>query len=221
MKKLLILILLGLPFIITNCKEKPFKKLADCTESNTVKFPKDAVSRFYFKDSSYWVYKDSLTIEKDSVWVMKSSDESRNKFEDVNLKNKCYQYLGVELNTSSGKINRISFRPNDVNDNLNNPIDNEAFRIEFMYSQLNFNKVYRFFILGQNYDTINEEDGHISFISGYDFNGKSIDSVLLVENPLSNFDIYSKVWYAKNLGMIKYKLKNGSVWELKNYKIKQ
>ena len=191
MKKLLMLLVLWIPLINSNCSDKPIEKLAECTESNTVKFPKDALAIFYFKDSSYWVYKDSITGDRDSAWVTKSTDEARNSFRDVNLKNKCYQMLQVHLNNSNGETNRIILTPNSVNDNINNPFDNEFFIIDFDYSQLNFQPVFRFFIRGTKYDTINEEGGHISVITGYDFKGKTLDNVLLVENPLSNFDIYS------------------------------
>jgi hypothetical protein len=220
MKKFLLIIFV-LPFFSSNCTDKPIDKLAECSESNTVKFPKDALARFYFKDSSFWVYKDSVTGDRDSVWVVKSTDAPRNTFRDINLKNRCYQFLSVELNNTNGELNRISIRPHSVNDNINNSFANEHFTIDFNYSQLNFQPIYRFFMRGINYDMINEEDGKLSFVNGYDFKGTTIDSVILVENPISNFDIYSKAWYAKYLGMIKYKLKNGRVWELTNYKIKQ
>ena len=140
---------------------------------------------------------------------------------DINLKNRCYQNLQIDLNNTNGELNRIFLIPNSVIDNKNNPISNEFFRVDFSYSQLNHDKVYRFFLRGHNYDKINDENGHLSFINGYDFKGTTLDSVILVENPKSNFDIYTKVWYAKNLGMIKYKLKSGRIWELTNYKIKQ
>lgn len=44
-----------------------------CTSSNSVLVPQDMKDRFYFKDGTYWVYKNINTNALDSMWVWQST----------------------------------------------------------------------------------------------------------------------------------------------------
>ncbi len=224
MKKIFLII--GFPtalFIISSassCKPgttKPFPQLAKCDSANTVRFPKDATEKFYFKDSSYWIYQDSLSKQIDSVWVAESVHEVFNKFHNKELHEKCYEgFIYATFSSLHGRT-RVLLQPNSVGDER--AYKDEYFQIDYLPEENHYSPIFRFFLRGNDY-LPNQEEGVLSTINGFKVNSISYD-VLHLSNPQDNADIYKDAYYASEIGLVKYRLKNGSVWELVKYKIKK
>ena len=69
-----------------------------CTESNTLIIPKEIKDRFWFKDSSYWIYKDSVSGQLDSCWIFNSGNSISNvdKMRPAS-KGKCFEGVSYEF----------------------------------------------------------------------------------------------------------------------------
>lgn len=64
-----------------------------CTTQNTVLVPQDLKDRFFFKEGTYWIYKNIASNETDSLWVVLGNVETIS-VDNKNygyIKNKCYE----------------------------------------------------------------------------------------------------------------------------------
>lgn len=188
-----------------------------CSPDNTVKFPQDALDRLYFKDSSYWIYVDSASGRIDSVWVQESQREVSNFFQGNYLNKKCYESFSYRLNSRLSLETRVVLSTAYANDELK--YEDELFVANYYPEMINNNPIYRFFIKNNHYAN-NEEGGVFDTIAQMNVGG-IYQNVLHLSNPDSNIDVYKDVYYASHVGMIQYKLKDGSVWKLSRYDVKQ
>lgn len=218
-----ILIYLSLIWLITNaadCGNKGNPTPVTCTEENTVKFPQDALDRFYFKEGSYWVYTDSVThIQYDSVWVYLHTWGASSKKEDGHYGNKCYEFGYLLKKTLSGLHYNLDFNPLlSIEDQLLD-YTKERFRIAILDINSGTASLTRFFFNGNNYDT--RFTGEVSFQDSVKVNSTMYKDILKLHYPAQHRDFLNDGYWAKNVGLIKYTDLNGTVWELTNYHVIQ
>jgi hypothetical protein len=208
-------------FSLYSCKSNSIgevkPKPAICTINNIVQFPQDAKSRLYFKDSSYWIYQDSIGGGKDSFWVEASKHSIYNSDFGKILYKKCYEAYAYKLQSDYYGQTNVQLYPEHINDD--STYDKEIFSVIYTVEELNYLPIYRFWMSGNKYLT-NQEGGEFDTIQNLMVKGKSYD-VLHLRNPQNNFDIYKDAYFARDIGLVKFIRKDNSVWELVKYKIKQ
>jgi hypothetical protein len=214
-----ILIFLSLIWLITNaadCGGGGNPEPVTCTEENTVKFPQDALDRFYFKEGSYWVYTDSATsTQYDSVWVYHNTWNSTSKKEDGHYKNKCYEFGYSLIKTLSGLHYNQGLLPVFSIDDKLIDYSNEQFRIELSDILSGTASLTRFYFNGNNYDT--RFTGEVSFKDSLEVNSTIYNDILKIHYADQHSDFLNDGYWARNIGLIKYTDFNGTVWELTNY----
>ncbi|MEI6506867.1 MAG: hypothetical protein WCO54_00185 [Bacteroidota bacterium] len=196
-----------------------------CTSSNSVLFPQDMKDRFYFNVGTYWIYKNIKTNDIDSMWIWKSSIATT----PVDPKmygtgfNKCYEsfaYLIRNPLTANGdkyySSISILLSPNKNQQAI------ELFGLSDFYLS-NQISVYRVDNRGGKYE--NQEGETMSMV----------DSILTLDNIIyknilrlyypvgtQTFDYLLDAYYAKNVGLVKFKRRiDNTEWELIRYHIVQ
>jgi len=204
-------------FFVNSCTEKNKDQSIICTGENTVQFPPDAFARFYFKDSTFWIYKDSASGQLDSAWVFNSKTGTAPiQTSDANSKGKCYQYGEYDIKSLLGIDYSFSLFPTGGNGGAN--------YFDLRLQILNTSTYIVYANLKENmYRDEGIADGIIDSLSAIHVNGKDYTDVLVRRStiPVTYPDVFSTAYYVKNIGLIKYMRPNGSVWELVKYKTKQ
>lgn len=193
-------------------KDKP----TICSPENTVRFPKDMLDRFIFKDSTYWIYQDSASLEIDSVWVYKSEYSIINQdIENSISEGKCFEYLLLYLNSTIN--NKYEINLHCVSSKLGTPYEKEVFEILHYKNNLILED---FSMKGNKYVSF-DTFAH----KALNFDSIQVSSIkyrdILLHINFEGAYIYSESYYAPNVGLIKYRLRNGSVWNLIRKNIKQ
>ncbi len=189
---------------------------AICSKENTVAFPSDAFDRLYFKDSTYWIYQDSISKETDSVWVTNSKMETFNEFRNKQLYKKCYEGHHYELNSTKDGKRMVSLYPQSVNDDTK--YEEEYFTVYYHLGAPNYNTIYRFRIKGNIY-LQNEIGGEIDTFQKLEIGGNNYTNLLHLKYSTNSNDYYSNAYFAPIVGLVKYKTLDGRVWELIRSKI--
>lgn len=193
-------------------------KPAVCSPENTVGFPNDALKRFYFRNASYWIYRDTASGKEDSVWVDKSRQNIFNILKDTALYRKCYECYYYELFNTAGARTRVWIMPGGVNDNRS--YEQEEFKVDFDLDYGQYIRNERFLLDGDNYRGISPSGGKVTFDDSLRVGSTTYHSVLHLKNPKGNRDIFGEAWYAKEVGLVKYVMKDGTVWELTRYRMR-
>ena len=218
-KKILFLSLLFA--LLSTCKKSDFN--LECTDANTVKSPKDALDYFYFKEGTWWLYREDSTGLTDSVWVSHSTMNSENP---TSLKRacgcghgKCVQNILIIFenrlhNSSLGEhLNGISIGPTnfdptqgDVTEGSDYCFLGSGVRMSFLYSH--FKSPTDQGSILENLDSI-KVAGHFfkNIIHQYYPNQNNIP------------DWLHESWYARGIYLIKYKKYDGTNWSLIDYHI--
>ncbi len=100
-----------------------------CDSANTVHIPEDMKARFYFKEGTYWIYKNIDNGELDSMWVYFSNNGIGPISKKIHAYgwNKCYEVFDYKIYNKTYHDNYyylnygISLYPKDGN-NLNNEL---------------------------------------------------------------------------------------------------
>jgi hypothetical protein len=218
MRKLVLQITILITSLIVICGSSCKKeKETVCSNENTVSLPKDLVERFFFKDSSYWVYKDSVLGDLDSIWV-KSSSVSINKLEliDENSKGKCAESGTYYFKSSFAEEYNIQIGP--LPSKLGTEYKDELFQVNIQRG----NYLVLFARMkNSQFHNIGNEYGVIDTIPSLLVNGITYSDVLRKTNKSSMHpDLYYTSYYVRNIGLIKFIRNDKSVWELIRYKIK-
>ena len=232
MKNLLLATLLLLLFTNMQCGKTPPPDTNEqitaitCDSANTVLIPADMKSRFYFKEGTYWIYKNIDNGEIDSMWVWYSdiriNPTSKKIFAygwekcyesfDIRIKNKSY-YKNDEYYTNYG----ISLHPNDGKD-----LNKELFEIMEISPINGYRGDFRIALRGNKYET--QTDAEVLFEDSIITNENLVfKNILNLKYPFPNtVDIYSNMYYAKNIGLVKFvRSTDNSTWELISYKVNQ
>ena len=188
-----------------------------CSSENTLRIPKDILDRFIFKDSTYWIYQDSASMQIDSVWVYKNQYSIINQdVENTLSKGKCFEYF---LTYFSSKLNNTyEINLNCANSAFGTPIEQEIFDILYYKNKL---VVDGFSMRGNKYIAIDTTDHKVFQVDSIKVNDITYKNIVLHVNISGGAFFYSESYYAPNVGLIKYRLRNGSVWNLIRKNIKQ
>jgi hypothetical protein len=196
-----------------SCKRPDDKKL-DCN-NNTMQLPQMAKDYFLFKDGSYWLYKNTITQEKDSFYVIDFRDFTGNNniFKYGNNLNKCYE--GYDYKLFSIKFKRLDIGIGPLEPDNNTPFKNQT----FFLTQTSFQKITFIgdsllrsdFVLGST----------INLLDSLGVSGKFYYNIISQTNTNLGID-YAKVsYYAKNIGLIKFTTNDNQTYELIKYHINQ
>jgi hypothetical protein len=196
-----------------------------CDSANTVLIPEDMKAHFYFKEGTYWIYKNIDNGELDSMWVYFSNKGIGLISKKVHAFgwNKCYESFIYEMHNKTYNENNyyinfgITLYPKD-GDNLNN----ELFGIVQLSPLNNHKGSYHIYIDGKTYS--NQQGADINFmdsiVTSDNITHKNILNIYYPNGTSS--DIYSNMYYVKNIGLVKFVRSNdNSTWELIRYKIHQ
>ena len=217
--RLILFCFLSVLFLI-RCKEDEPAKDIVCSDSNTVKYPSNALSKLYFKDSSYWIYQDSLTKYLDSVWVIKSERNSEHSFRGVYLNNRCYHKYYYELISSRGDRTIVQLVPIGVYEELD--YSNETFKANYSIKSAGYHINQRFSLRGNEFLNLGSAYGDtLVFSDSMKVINKNYNNILKMQVITQYIDIYKEAYYVDSVGLIKYKLLDNSVWELLRYNVKQ
>lgn len=193
MKKLIILILSGLPFIITNCKDDP-KPTVFLTQST-----KDYCR---FKDGSWWVYKNQFG-QKDSNYIfgftegLVNSKRSSKIFEDIQYR------LGTKFYSDTF----IFITENNIMTNIKVEIGQT---VGMYYCDNNDTNKVRLY----DNETIQLKD------TLEEYNNFKHIKIFKVSATMDRFNPLI-IYYAKNIGIIRKEMRDGTVWELEKYHVLQ
>lgn len=203
--------------LIFSCNHKRHQsKDTECTKLNTTYLPVDAKARFSFLHGTWWVYKSNTNL-KDSVYSIATSNILvRAYVKNEGATDKCHEngYTSIQSSVrgylNTGLVNHYTDSENYAD---------QTFAIQES-NGTNFT-VYRFELKGNTYLT-NQEGGIVTFedsvVTSYD----TLYNALHLSYPTtSHLDYIQDGWYVKNIGLVKYIHKDGTIWELYNYHIKQ
>lgn len=219
MKKLYILIVMGLSIILglQSCKPDDSNPI----DPRYFKAPQEVLDYCYFKEGSYWIYRDSVSGQRDTVYVISSNfDTLINNNEGVT---EYYDIFLVTTYSSFDKYNvniRLQDRPWLV---TGAPI---VFYTKYKPGDVKGTTVHHFYpykVGSINYGT-SDIITLIDTKPKYDILQNSFNSTLIYQHSKDpNYDYSSTVIYqAKNIGTIKKVIKaKNQVWELIEYNIVQ
>ena len=213
-KKTLHLLILFFFGLLIGCKPiEPEPEIKHC-------IPQEFKDYTVFKEGTWWAYEDSATGEVDTFKVkLYNSDFSHtNKYK--NLKNHYFEVIANNVYVKDTLF--AGFGLYIITDE--NPQD-----YYFAYENHDIGGGVLFPLF--HYSKIDSIDTDYLSKSIYYKNYKDFSNVIestpLNDSPGSNLYLYAKynqfitIWYAKNIGPIKYKLRNGQILNLKNYHIIQ
>lgn len=199
-----------------SCGDKPTPKIV-CDSTNTGFIPHELLDRFYFKNGTWWVYKDTSSSAIDSVWVYQSYTDI---YIEPDLRKNCEHRAQYNFRSIGGDMWSLSILTRNLagNETL------KDLKFDLYYSNATKNiTIYRFDYENFKYQSPTEEGGLISFKDSVIIKNKTFKDILKLDykqKPLS-YEIIKQAWYAKHYGLIKYETWDNKIWELINYKINQ
>ena len=209
MKKLLFLILIVSLFILNNCNRC---KTIECSEGNTKNRISTVVKKyFYFKTGSWWVYQNEISLERDSIYVVK--DEFKKFF--ISEACECDERIFVRYEST---FNDSFFYSTE---SYSSPV--------VVFNRIKYNSSYRdlTYRFTANDDTLlrlsNTHNAIITFLPSYKGINEEFKNVYRCFYHKALTDYLSDSYFAPNVGLIRYQYKNGdaSYWNLINYKVEQ
>lgn len=220
MKKICIFQTFILSFILYGilfwgCKKKDVQ--TTCTSENTINYPNDFYERFYFNDSSYWIFKDTANDYLDSLFVLRLTEHIASFPTEINpiAKGKCYKNFSIIYRSLLGLNYTQPMYPHGANKGA--PYEEERFTINY---EKNSTFMEGFAMDGDKYVFHDDEYGKREMLDSIDINGTVYKNVLFESNENNiNPHLFLQAYYVRNIGLVRYKLKNNSIWNLVKYKI--
>lgn len=230
MKALLLLFLTCLLLIsLQGCRNKDEPEY-ECTSDITVFIPKVADSLFFFKEGTYWIYQREDSLYEDSVWVSgevtKNHPVDHELYPEVRTK-KCYEFRSVMLTSKEAFL----FEKSEFVVQRYEPINGTDYSKEVFF--INENIIFsdptdkaqksRVIFVGNNLARNNGYDDTATWLNSYSHGNITYNSVIHLKNRLYSMDkdYAVEVYYASGVGMIRFKDKHDSWWNLIRYKIIQ
>ena len=209
MKKLLFLSINLIILFCTNCNQC---ETSQCTDGNTINRTSSVVKKyFYFKVGSWWVYVNEISLERDSIFVVQDKiervmgDESCKCEEFLLVQSFSSLYDSLFYNTTSDNTSAISFM-----------------RVHFGSSY--YDDTYRFEVLSDTSLILeNQHNAIITFLPDYKGIQETFKNVYRCFYHKALTDYLSDSYFAPNIGLIRFKYKDGNetYWNLVNYKVIQ
>lgn len=217
---LLIFLIAILTLIFTSTCRKDINKIS-CNSINTISYSQDAYDRFFFKDSTYWVYQEISSLKFDSVWVFDSKISVLNEHPSGrDFETKCFQVNSYRLNNVLDERVNVVFQPKFKDRII--PYEQEYLPINYTIKIGSmFFPVFRIGYDGASLRKENQEGGIWDTEDSLTIKGIKYSNLLKLTNPENNIDIYKEAWYVKNIGLVKFIKKDGKTWELIRYHINQ
>ncbi|MFA9213374.1 MAG: hypothetical protein ACEQSR_05950 [Candidatus Methylacidiphilales bacterium] len=210
-----IISLLFLAIIFFNgCKEK-----FECSSNNEVPIPQIMKDYFYYKQGTWWVYKNVKNNTYDSMWVWQRSSNyyQGNGGEGFGRTDKCYERIVMSIDQRGGdSVSKFSMW------NLSNFV-------------VNNNNRFGFGVFGRNISTTANWDLDLFFtnIELEKYNPvRQISSVYKESESVQNKNYNNLIevvgsnqvhyWlFSKHIGLIKYVDLDSNQWELVKYNVSQ
>jgi hypothetical protein len=221
MKKIINLItfLLVVCFVVQSSScSKTDEPQIHCDSSNTALIPADARSRFCFKESTWWVYKniangdlDTLTFKLEGYAISSVPQKIYGSGYS-----KCYE--GISYNIFSKKYPKVNVKiaVNWPTKGIN--IKEDIFEYRELFSSIDFTSrsSLRFKWKYQSLDSIS--DGLIDTIPKLTIFDKIYTDVIhySYKQGFEAKDYLKESWYANKVGLIKVVREDGTTWELIN-----
>lgn len=188
-----------------------------CKTANTVKIPRSIAKYFLFKQGCYWIYENKANGVLDSIWISKAVFQVFSAYSPPRFNKKiCHENVRMFYQSSqfqphpwylNSLIQYSPYAPN--NDTTFDIMDNP-------YTNLSFTKV---IAIGDS--VIEANDNVLAYLDFIEVNNTQFIDVLRIYYTQQPYDILRDAWYAADIGLVKFIRLDGSVWELKRYKIIQ
>jgi hypothetical protein len=207
--------LLFLAIIFFNgCKEK-----FECSSNNKVPIPQIMKDYFYYKEGTWWVYKNVKNNTYDSMWVLQSSSNyyQGQGGEGFGSTDKCYERIVMGIDQRGGdSVSKFSMW------DLSNFV-------------VNNNNRFAFGVFGRNISTTANWDLDLFFTNNEleKYNPiRQINSVYKESESVQNKTYNNLIevvgsnqvhyWlFSKHIGLVKYVDRDSNQWELIKYNINQ
>lgn len=196
------------------CKEK-----FECNSNNHVPIPQIMKDYFYYKEGSWWVYKNTKNNTYDSMWISQSSSnnyrgEGREGFGSTD---KCYERIVMGIEQLGGdSISKFSMW--DLSNFILNNDNRFGFGVFWRDIASTGNIDLNLFFTNNQLETYNP----VRQISSEFKDSAMVQNQTyknLIEVTGSNYIYY---WlFAKNIGLVKYIDRNSNQWELIKHNINQ
>jgi hypothetical protein len=179
-----------------------------CDSSNTAYIPIDARSRFYFKEGSWWVYKNIVNDEIDTVKVIDCTMYLGKAIPEIwgDIPNKCYErsIVGFKSGIYKEYTTYVDyFYPTSIMDS-----NKEIYLVNDLYH----NTTYKLRYDGSKLSA-GQDSGQIVIIDTLEIESKKYYNVIKYStNDL--FDYANELYYAPFYGIIKMIRKDGTQWNL-------
>lgn len=178
---------------------------------------------FLFKDSSYWIYRDSVSGDIDSVWSWNYRRKEYWPHAEVASSNSpCFEQFGYALSHSyrnlvEGQKIYYIYQKNPVNYDKLNYVFEIASEFRNVYQQRFIFSTKDSFWPFPSYG-----EGNVGRLSELKVRDTVYKTLVYLSYPSPNgSDWVKRIYYAKNVGVVKYEDDNGGVWELVRYKVRQ
>jgi hypothetical protein len=190
-----------------------------CTESNTVIAPSAIKDYFVFKKGSYWIYRNTVTSERDCVYVHEFRRQVYQPSDNEVCVSKCYEdFFQSVYSVKYGRSNlQVRALPRESKDS-----NQEIFCVnETDYSVDVHYPVIRFYSIGTSYHNLLSSGAEWTYLDSMMINGKTYYNVQKFQygSTFDKDDYLRSASYAKHTGMIRFKRKDGTEWELVEYYI--
>ena len=197
MKILNIISILLMVILLSNCDKKNKEPLYCLMQQEFKDYT-------VFTEGDYWVYMNNIGV-KDSIVLIKQTitQETNNEVK--------YNYLHqLFLKNESDTFRQITnFISNRCEYNLQN---NNS--ILFFYPAVIGN--YSSMGLYQNYEL-----KLVTILDSMEMYNKVYRDIMIFEDTISSYYDFKKIYYSRNIGLIKKEEFDGTIWELINYNVNQ
>jgi hypothetical protein len=223
MKKIINLItfLLVVCFVVQSSScSKTDEPQTHCDSSNTAYIPSDAQSRFFFKEGTFWVYKNINTDELDTVmvknWYHTIEPPLPAKYGEK-YKNKCYERAAFKTISTKYNWQSVTIDFNNAFNQLDSSIE------QYLITENNeYFVTYRWrYRGGVLIDSLS--NGNKDRINNLTIQNKIYSDIIYYTSTpgFEASDYLKEGWYANKVGLIKVVRKDGTTWELINSNIIQ
>lgn len=212
------------PFL-QSCRDKDTPTY-ECTPDITVLLPEKALSMFYFKPGSYWIYQREDSLYTDSVWVTASVAQNiavNTKYSPDFKGKKCYEYRSTTLMSGKGYFfDNVEFAFLTPYPIIDSSYSNELF---FVYENLDLisgkSSLCRAIFKGNRLVEDNGFGDSSVLLDSIQIRNTIFSNVLMFRKNASFPDYLKEAYYTSNIGMIRFKDIHDSWWNLIRYNIIQ
>lgn len=212
-------------FSLNTCKDSDTPSY-ECTTDITVLLPEKAVSTFFFKEGSYWIYQREDSLYTDSVWVTSAHQDIlpvNKKVYNYFKGEKCYQSRSTFFTSKNGYFFISSKYSLQIKAPENTSLYSEEVFVLYETPSLNSGNSPQERILFRGNDLVKS--------NGFGDTTILLDSFAVVDTVLPNAMLFRKnasfpdylkeAYYAPGFGLIRFNDKDDAWWNLVRYNIVQ